>query len=238
MHEDEFAPTLVLSRQHDHEMRGTLRIGLVDDHPVLLHGLTSLIRDWEGTEVVATGRSAEDIVAIASNQSPSVLIVDLSMPGDVLSAIREVREVSPGTPVVVFTAYANVDLARQSIDAGARAFVLKGRPFSDLFDAVASVRAGNMFISPDFAPKLVAATRRSEEEDDEGPVLTSREREISYLLLEAKTNKEIAKALSLSEKTIKHYLTNLMAKLGVRSRLEAALALKAMKRAQNPLTAK
>src|SRR5687767_4045210 len=102
------------------------RIAFVDDHPTLLRGMASLFASDDRYTIVGTGSSADDAVDIAVEQSPDVLIVDLSMPGDIFAAVASIAEQAPQTKILVFTAYADVDKALRIIDAGAHAFVLKG----------------------------------------------------------------------------------------------------------------
>jgi len=205
-----------------------VRIAFVDDHPTLLRGIAGIFAENDGFEIVGTGATADAAIELAAERSPDVLVVDLSMPGDVFAAIAAILKCSPATRIVIFTAFADVDLALKAIDAGAHAFVLKGRPFEDLFDAIAAVRAGELFVSPDFAPKLMAGfrNRTQREKDRKKAKLSARELQIVECLFEGMPNKEIARKLELSEKTVKHYMTNLMNKLRVKSRLEVVLAAK------------
>jgi DNA-binding NarL/FixJ family response regulator len=203
-----------------------LRIVLVDDHPALIRGLATL---FEGPdhEVVGRGDSARGLIELVRTHRPDMVITDLSMPGDIFGAIAEVT--GSGIPVAVFTAYADVGLALRALDAGALGFVLKGRPADDLYEALSALEAGRMYVSPDIAPDILAALkdRRSKEGGQPGRQFSLRERQIIDGLLRAKTNKEIARELNLSEKTIKHYMTNLMAKLGAKNRLDVVLAVQA-----------
>jgi DNA-binding NarL/FixJ family response regulator len=213
----------------DHSAGGAaterLRIALVDDHPTLLRGVMALLDDDPRYTVVATGASADDLLAVAREQKPDIIIVDLSMPGDVVAAIEAVAT-SGSAKVVVFTAYGDVDLAMKALDAGAQGYVLKGRPSEDLSEAIEGALRGELFISPDFSKKLMVGFRhRSKREKDlKAAKLSARERQLVECLLEAKSNKEIARTLQLSEKTVKHYMTNLMNKLRVKSRVEVVLA--------------
>jgi DNA-binding NarL/FixJ family response regulator len=202
------------------------RIAFVDDHPTLLRGIESLFADDEHFEIVGNGVTASDAVDLAVGQSPEILVLDLSMPGDVFAAITEITSKVVGIRLIIFTAFANVDLALKALDAGAHAFLLKGQPSEELFEAIAAVQAGELFVSPSFAPKLMSGFRnRSRREIQlKSSKLSAREIQIVDFLFEAKTNKEIARELNLSEKTIKHYMTNLMTKLKVKSRLEVVLA--------------
>ena len=205
----------------------TVRIALVDDHPTLLRGIEALLSEEGRFTVVATGGSAADIPRIASESSPDVIIVDLSMPGDVFAAIEAATK-ETHVKAIVFTAYGNVNLAMKALDAGAQGFVLKGRPAEDLGEAIDTVLRGELYVSPDFSRKLMAGFRHRSRRDRDlkAAKLSMRERQLVECLLEGKSNKEIARTLDLSEKTIKHYMTNLMNKLRVKSRVEVVLAVK------------
>lgn len=203
-----------------------VRIGFVDDHPTLLMGMAALFAAQAQFELVGTETSADGAVTLARAHRPDVLTMDLSMPGNVEAAISAIVDASPATRIVIFTAYADVDLALRALDAGAHGFVLKGRPAEDLFEAIDTVRRGTLYISPDFSPKLLAGFRqRSRREREHNAArLSPRDQQLVDCLFEAKSNKEIARALNLTEKTVKHYMTNLMNKLRVKSRLEVVLA--------------
>jgi two-component system, NarL family, nitrate/nitrite response regulator NarL len=205
-----------------------ISLALVDDHPTLLRGIESLLSEDPRYLVVGTGGRAEDAVRLAEEASPDVVILDLSMPGDVYEAIEKITQKALAK-VLVFTAYDDVNLAMRALDAGAQGFVLKGRPTTDLNDAIESVLAGEIFVSPDFAKKLMGGFRhRSRREKGlKEAKLSARERQLVECLLQAHSNKEIARTLNLSEKTVKHYMTNLMNKLGVRSRVEVVLTVQA-----------
>lgn len=204
------------------------RIAFVDDHPTLLHGIAALFSSDARYEIVGTESSAQGAITLATETHPDIMTLDLSMPGDVFAAIRSIAEQSPTSKLIIFTAYADVDLALQALDAGAQGFVLKGRPSDDLFEAIETVSKGGLFVSPDFSPKLVAGFRNQAQRERRDPAanLSPREQQLVQCLLEAKSNKEIARTLNLSEKTVKHYMTNLMNKLKVRSRLEVVLAVR------------
>lgn len=208
------------------------RIAFVDDHPTLLRGIAGLFEDNAAFEIVGTGTTADEAVALAETARPDIITLDLSMPGDVFGAMAAISGSHPATRLIVFTAYDNADLAANAIEAGARGFVLKGRPSDDLFDAIEAVHRDQVFISPGIAEKLGAMRQPR---SARGSRLSSREREIVDCLLQAMSNKEIARHLGLAEKTIKHYMTNLMAKLKVRSRLEVVLAARSMTEVQPQL---
>jgi len=207
------------------------RLALVDDHPTLLKGLAGIFASDPDYEVVATGGSAGDAVAIVRQHTPDLIIVDLSMPGDVFAAIDEMARLAPQLKLVVFTAFANVELALKALDAGAHAFVLKGRPTDDLFDAIAAVRRGELYVSPEFSRRLFSGLKNRTRQPSTGAtILTTRERQLVDGLLQARTNAEIAQTLGLTEKLVGHYLTGLKAKLHARNRLEIVAAVERLDR--------
>ncbi|HEY9011550.1 MAG TPA: response regulator transcription factor [Devosia sp.] len=205
------------------------RIAFIDDHPTLLAGMAAIFSSQPAYEIVGTGKSADEALGIADRASPEVMIFDLSMPGDVYSAIADVTQRTPQIHVIVFSAFANVDMALRALDAGAQGFVLKGRPTTELFTAIEQVRQGELFVSPDFAPKLESGVRNRPRPAASFEHLSARELQIVEGLLQGKSNKEIARDLDLAEKTVKHYMTNLMTKLGVRNRLEVVLAAQSLR---------
>jgi DNA-binding NarL/FixJ family response regulator len=152
------------------------------------------------------------------------------MPGDVFSVIAQLTSRRSPVRVVIFTAFANVEMALRALDAGAHGYVLKGRPAEELVDAIHSVLRGELFVSADFAPKVMSGFRNRSKRERElrAARLSARELQIVEGLLQGQSNKEIARVLQLSEKTIKHYMTNLMNKLKVKSRLEVVLAAQAL----------
>ena len=211
-------------------MTDRVRLAFVDDHPTLLRGLATVFGSDERYSIVATGASADEAVTIAATSEPGVMILDLSMPGDVFAAIDRMTELHPRLKIIVFTAFANVEMALKAINAGAHAFVLKGSPSEGLYDAIEKVSRGQLYVSPEFAPRLTAGFRnRTRRERTHVPRLSAREQQLVDCLLQGKSNREIAKALELTEKTVKHYMTNLMTKLNVKSRLEVVVAAQALK---------
>jgi DNA-binding NarL/FixJ family response regulator len=202
-----------------------VRLALVDDHPTLIRGLASVFAG-DDFEIVGTADSAAGLVELVRTRRPQVVIADLSMPGNAMEAIRGAAQL--GSRVVVFTAFADPRLAFEAMQAGALGFVLKGRPADDLFEAVRMAGVGGVFVSPDLAPRLLSVVygQNADGPDERSQKLSQREQQVVDGLLRAKTNKEIARELNLSEKTIKHYMTNLMAKLGAKNRLDVVLAVR------------
>ncbi len=207
-----------------------ISIAFVDDHPILLAGLGHLFEKDPGFKVVGFGNNADDIVEIAGRLSPDIIVVDINMPGKVLESINLTSRTYPKTKLLAFTAVTNVDLATSTMEAGALGYVVKGSGADELLMAVRAVHAGETFISPGFAGKLVSGLRTAglRRERADALRLSSREEQIMRLLLRGATNREIAAALSISDKTVKHYMTVLMQRLNVRNRIEVVLAAQEM----------
>ena len=205
-------------------MADPIRIAIVDDHPALLMGLSGLLGNDGRYLIVGTGGTADEALELARTGQLDVLMLDLSMPGDAFATITEVAGFSPATKIIIFTAFAEVGLASRAIDAGAQGFVLKGRPLRELHEAIESVLAGNHFVSPGFSEKLYSEWHARGGRVAADPIrLSPREAQLVQCLMEAMTNRQIAAKLDLTEKTVKHYMTYLMNKLNVRSRLEVVL---------------
>jgi DNA-binding NarL/FixJ family response regulator len=205
-------------------------IGLVDDHPLMIEGIVTLLSRAQGLQVLSTGSTARDIIEISSRFHPDVIIVDLSMSGDVYAAIATSIKISPNTKIVAFTAATGVDSAIRALDAGANGYVLKGSSAGELIQAVESVCLGETYITQSFATQVIAALRNASlrRVAAEAVRFSIREDQIVRLLLHGKTNKEIAISLRISEKTVKNYMTILMQKLNARNRLEVVIAAQAI----------
>ena len=204
----------------------SISVAFVDDHPVLLDGIASMFTTGTDFDVVAVGASAADALAIASAQTPDVLVVDLSMPGNVFGAIAEIVGKAQGTKVLAFTAMTGIEYAVQALDAGASGYILKGSTADELKQGIRAVHGGETFITPSFANKVIVALRSASlrKVAAQAIKLSIREEQIIRLLLRGRTNKEIALSLSISEKTVKHYMTLLMQKLSARNRIEVVIA--------------
>jgi two-component system, NarL family, nitrate/nitrite response regulator NarL len=207
-----------------------LTVAFADDHPLVLEGIASVFRQKEGFSVVGVACNVYEALALVEQTRPNVLTLDLGLPGDTFSAIRQVCERWPDTRVVVFTASESVEHAVKVLNAGARGYVLKGSSSEELSAALKAVSLGDIYINPSFAAKVITALQagqsRALEPRDATSQLSHREVQIIKMLQEGKRNREIAAALKLSEKTIKCYMTTLMQKLNARSRLEVVIALK------------
>lgn len=201
-------------------------VAIVDDHPMIAEGMASLVARQPALQLVAVGSGADDIYSIAIARRPDVIVVDLLMPGDVIEGIRLAIAASPSTRIVVFTASTATDHAVTALGVGASAYVLKGSDASELLEAIDAALKDEIYISPRHAAKVISAIQIKARTSRAGDhvALSCREDQIVKLLLCGKRNKEIALELSLSEKTVKSYMTNLMQKLNARNRLEVVIA--------------
>ncbi|MHB2165350.1 LuxR C-terminal-related transcriptional regulator [Alsobacter sp. R-9] len=209
-------------------MSDAIRIAVVDDHPLFLEGVVQTLALSGRFAIVAQGTTSDDALAIARRDQPSVILLDVSMPGGGLTAARAIGETCPGVKRVMLTASeadADVDAA---LELGVAGYILKGTSGPELIRAIVAIHNGDNYVTPSLAAKLLSKTRpaarpaaaRKEEDDAD---LSGREEEILALVAQGLTNKEIAYRLGLSEKTVKHHMTNILQKLQVRNRVEAVL---------------
>jgi DNA-binding NarL/FixJ family response regulator len=210
----------------ENAMGKSIRVAIADDHPVLLAGMVSLFSNNETHEVVGQAVDADSCLELVKALSPDVIIMDLSRPGDVVRTLAQIVMEAPDTRVVVFTAYCSIESALKALDAGATGFALKGSPSSELFEAIETVMAGQMFVTRQYASQVMNGLRERARRQalSEAIKLNVREKQIIGHLVQARTNREIAEALHISEKTVKHYMTGLMVKLHARNRVEVVIA--------------
>ncbi|MDI4664605.1 response regulator transcription factor [Xanthobacter autotrophicus] len=203
-----------------------ISVAVVDDHPIVVEGIVAVLEKTGMFNVVSTGCGVGDIVGTAQGHQPDVIVVDLTMQGDVIGAVATVRETFPTTSIVIFTASNSAELAARALSAGASAFVLKGSPQADLVQAITCAMAGETYITPSFAARIIAEleARARQQRARQAMHLSIREDQIVQLLLLGKKNSEIARALALSEKTVKGYMSTLMQKLHARNRVEVVIA--------------
>jgi len=204
-------------------MSDAIRILVADDHPLFREGVVNTLSAEPDIEVIAEANSGESAVEQAVDLLPDVAILDLTMPGiGGIAATGQIATQCPATAVLVLTVSEDADDLLQALKAGARGYVLKGVAGQGLIHAVRSVTAGEVYITPALASGLLSEMTRDDPADP-FENLTGREHEILELVAAGLTNREIGERLFLAEKTVKHYMTNVLQKLQVRSRVEAAL---------------
>jgi two-component system nitrate/nitrite response regulator NarL len=202
---------------------GEIHVAVVDDHPVVREGISCGLSVEPGLQVVAKGGTADEALAIVAGYAPDIIVMDLSMPGNVFAAITHISQ-SSQTKVVVFTAFSSLDSALRALDAGALGFVLKGATADELIEAINYALEEKLYIAREYASKVLGALRARKGPDRAAVAsLSVREQQIVNYLLQAMTNREIAVSMKLSEKTVKRYMATLMQKLHARNRVEVAI---------------
>jgi DNA-binding NarL/FixJ family response regulator len=198
----------------------TVRVLVTDDHAMVRRGLIELLSAAEGIEVVGEAANGLEAVARAEELAPDVVLMDLQMPEmDGVTATRAIVAES-GPQVLVLTSFSDAERIVDALDAGAVGYMLKDAEPDDLIDAVRSVAQGDSPLHPRVARQLLTARSAHRPIDQE---LTSREREVLGLVRDGLANKQIARRLGISERTVKAHLTSVFATIGVADRTAAAL---------------
>jgi two-component system response regulator NreC len=196
----------------------TITVVLADDHEIVRHGIRMVLESEPDIEVVAEAGDAESAARYVLGHHPSVLVLDLNMPGQPsIEAIPTIQEASPETAIVVLTMQSEPGFARQALQAGARGYVIKHAAARELVDAVRAAVAGDTYINPSLGARVAAEPAAPEGPPDE---LTPREVEVLGLLATGYTNPEIADKLVLSVRTIETHRANIQRKTALTTRAE------------------
>jgi two-component system NarL family response regulator len=192
-----------------------IRIMIVEDHHIVRQGFMALLRTIDDFEVVAEASNGEQAVTLFDRHKPDVTLMDLRLPGiGGVETIIKIRGAHPEARIIVLTTFDGDEDIYRALQAGARGYLLKGMDITELIDAIRSVNRGKSRIPPAVAERL--AERLA------GPALTARETDVLRLIVAGKSNKEIAAGLFISEATVKTHINNLLSKLGVTDRTQAA----------------
>jgi two-component system, NarL family, nitrate/nitrite response regulator NarL len=216
-------------------MTDKIHVVIIDDHPLFRQGVVQTLSSAPDIEVIGEGGTAQDAVRLASEHVPDILLLDIDIPGGGLTAAQAVAARAPVTRIVMLTVSEEEEHLLTALRSGARAYVLKGVSGRDLIAIVRGVWAGEVYVTPALATSLLlemtrpaaggAASGVTGDRAFASPLeeLTEREHEILELVAGGLSNKEIGQQLHLTEKTVKHHMTNILQKLQVRNRVEAAL---------------
>lgn len=200
-----------------------VKILVADDHEVVRRGLCALLQAHDGWEICAEAVDGREAVEKARELKPDVVILDVGMPNlNGLAATRQLMQQDPSCKVIVLTITDSDQVIREALDAGARGFVLKSDAARDLVSAVEALQRNRMFLTPRVNDMVLAGFldkghNGSRNEAPKLPALTAREREVTQLLAEGKSSKEVASLLNLSTKTAETHRSNIMRKLGFHS---------------------
>ncbi len=202
-----------------------LRLLVVDDHEVVRQGLVSLLERREGFQVVAQAGTVAEAIESAHKYQPDLIVMDVRLPdGSGIEATREIRSEMPQTRVVILTSYPDEEAVFASIVAGASGYLLKQIRGRDLVSSLEAVGRGESLLDPAVTEKVLDRVRSiaTGTYTDELAQLTRQEQKILLLIAEGKTNKEIASEIFLSDKTVKNYVSSILAKLNLQRRSQAA----------------
>jgi NarL family two-component system response regulator LiaR len=204
-------------------MAEQIRVLVVDDHPIVRQGLVAYLGSRDDIEVVGEAADGSGAIAAAARLHPDVVLLDLVMPGmDGVETTRRLRRYVPDSRVLVLTSFAAEDHVVDAVRAGAAGYLLKDVEPADITAAIGAVHRGDAFLHPEAAAHVIAAV------SDDGhasaiDALTPRELEVLELIGDGLNNREIADVLTVAEKTVKTHVSNILRKLGVRDRTQAAL---------------
>ena len=197
---------------------------LADDHPIFRDGLLRTLAE-SGFAILGAGATADEAVALAVAHRPALAVLDVSMPGGGVAAARRIRAASPGTRIAMLTASESDRDLTAALGAGAIGYVLKGVSADELVTVLAGVARGEAHVSAGLAGRILRDLERPGRAAPRRPIdeLSKREEDILRRVARGMSNREVAAALGLQEKTVKHYMTAILEKLEARNRVEAAL---------------
>lgn len=203
-------------------MNSSIRILVADDHPIVRDGLIAILSTQTDFQVVGKAGSGQEVLEQAQAVKPDILLLDLEMPEmDGVEALRQLREAQSPVRSIVFTAFDTDERIVGAVQAGAQGYLLKGVPREEIFNAIRVVHAGGSLLQPVVASKLLKQVSGDGLNHQDPDALTPREQHVLKLLAQGKQNKEIALELSITERTVKFYVSSILAKLGAGNRTEA-----------------
>jgi DNA-binding NarL/FixJ family response regulator len=201
-----------------------VRVFLLDDHEVVRRGVRDLLETQDDFDVVGEAATAEEGLSRIPPTQPDVAIIDMRLPdGNGVEVCREIRSRDPRIQCLILTSFADDEALFDAIMAGAAGYLLKQIKGTDLVDAIRRVAAGQSLLDPEVTARVLERLRNGPEEDERLARLTEQERKILDLIAEGLTNRQIAERIYLAEKTVKNYVSNLLSKLGMERRTEAAV---------------
>lgn len=205
-------------------MSDLIRILIADDHAVVREGLRTLIETESGMEVIGEARDGQEVVQLAEALNPDVILLDMVMPNkDGLAAIAGIRKKSLAARILILTSFADDDKVFPAIKAGALGYLLKNASPERLLQAIKDVHKGEPSMSPDIAKKLMLEMQRPQELPPTVDPLTERELDVLRLIAQGLTNQEIADELVVGQGTVRTHVSNILAKLHLANRTQAAL---------------
>jgi DNA-binding NarL/FixJ family response regulator len=201
----------------------SIKVFIMDDHEVVRRGLIDLVSAEPDMEVVGEAGTAAEALARIPQTKPHIAVLDVRLPdGNGVEVCRDIRTQLPDTQCLMLTSYADDEALFDAIMAGATGYVLKDIQGTDLLDAIRTIASGKSLLDPMATQRVMERLRAPHKEDDAVAGLTEQERKILDLIGEGMTNRQIGQTLFLAEKTVKNYVSSLLAKLGMERRTQAA----------------
>jgi DNA-binding NarL/FixJ family response regulator len=204
-------------------MTGEISLAVIDDHPLFREGVIRSLLEIGGFVILGDGGTRDDAVRITETLRPDVVLMDISMPGGGVEAIELILDRIPDQKIIMLTVSETADDVTRALNHGAKGYVLKGVGSRTLAEIINIVASGETYVAPTLAARIISGAPAASEKASRIGQLTVREREVLEFVTQGLSNKHIALKLDLHEKTIKHHMTQIMAKLGVSNRTEAAL---------------
>jgi two-component system response regulator DevR len=212
------------SRRYTSAVAAPVRVFLLDDHEVVRRGLRELLESEDDLEVVGEAGTAAEALARIPATRPDVAVLDIRLPdGDGVEVCRDVRARHPEIHCLILTSYSEDEALFQAIMAGASGYLLKQVKGTDLVDGVRRVASGQSLLDPSVTAAVLERLRTGPEPDERLGRLTDQERRILDLVADGLTNRQIAEQVHLAEKTVKNYVSNILSKLGMQRRTQAAV---------------
>jgi DNA-binding NarL/FixJ family response regulator len=206
------------------EAGNVIRVFLLDDHEVVRRGVRDILEAEDDIEVVGEAGTVEQALSRIPPTRPDVAVLDVRLPdGDGVSVCRDIRSDHPEIQCLMLTSFADDEALFQAIMAGAAGYLLKQIKGTDIVDGVRRVARGESLLDPMVTKRVLDRLRKPPEEDERLARLTTQERKILELIAEGLTNRQIADTIHLAEKTVKNYVSNLLGKLGMERRTQAAV---------------
>ena len=206
-------------------MGDRIRIVLADVHPLFREGVARRLSDCSDYDVVAVCACSDELLKAVCDHSPDIAMLDISLPGGGVQLVHRIQTICPTVRMVILTASDKERDVTGALESGVRGYVLKGVGGEELSHIIRSVHRGNVYISPDLSARILMTNKEHKDPRvaDLFSDLTDREAEILKRISLGLSNRETARALTLSEQTVKHYMSNVLQKLQVRNRVEAAI---------------
>lgn len=198
---------------------------IVDDHRIVREGIRSFLETYQEIEIIGEASSADEAIKMVEEYAPDVVLLDLVMPGmDGVSAIRKIKKISPRSQIIVLTSYHSDEYIFPVMKAGALSYLLKDISPTLLFEAIQRATNGEAVLHPQVASRLVQEyNQRQKKPNQVYTDLTRREIEVLQMIAEGMSNLEIAQKLFISERTVKSHVTNILSKLHLADRTQAAI---------------